>query len=265
MSHPQNMPVGSTIMAPSAVRLEDTKMYVDGEGELEMPVPKEMSLDDIAATIEEIVHSAKLAIEAGFDGVELHAANGYLLEQFISPTSNKRTDSYGGSIENRSRFVLEVARAVSVAIGKERTGIRLSPYGVMNEVGFEEGVDETFNYLAEKLNEIGLIYIHVLDHGSMGAPAVPESIKKSIRDHFEGTIILCGGYDKESAEKDLEKDLGDVIAFGRPYIANPDLVLRMKHGEELAAPNPDTFYTPGQEGYTDYPILEHHKDKVAMA
>jgi N-ethylmaleimide reductase len=265
MSHPKNMPVGSTIMAPSAVRLEDTKMYVDGEGELEMPVPKEMSLDDIAATIEEIVHSAKLAIEAGFDGVELHAANGYLLEQFISPTSNKRTDSYGGSIENRSRFVLEVARAVSVAIGKERTGIRLSPYGVMNEVGFEEGVDETFNYLAEKLNEIGLIYIHVLDHGSMGAPAVPESIKKSIRDHFEGTIILCGGYDKESAEKDLEKDLGDVIAFGRPYIANPDLVLRMKHDEELAEPDQSTFYTPGKEGYTDYPILEHHKDKVAMA
>ncbi|MEM1326597.1 MAG: alkene reductase [Bacteroidota bacterium] len=265
VTHPENLSAGGQIVAPSPIRLEDTKMYVDGKGELDIPVPTEMSIDDIAVAIEEYAAASKMAIRAGFDGVELHAANGYLIEQFISPTSNNRTDSYGGSVENRSRFALEVTRVVVAAIGKEHVGIRLSPYGVMNEVGFDKEVDETFNYLAKHLNEIGITYIHLLDHSPMGAPDVPQSIKKSIREKFDGTIILCGGYDKEKAERDLEADLGDAIAFGRPYIANPDLVLRMKHDEELNDPNPDTFYTPGAEGYIDYPILEHHKEKVAMA
>lgn len=265
VSHPENLPTGTTIVAPSAIRLEETKMYVDGKGEEEMPVPTKMNKDDIAEAIEEFVSSAKMAIEAGFDGVELHAANGYLIEQFISPTSNKRTDSYGGSVENRSRFALEVARAVSVAIGKEKVGIRLSPYGVFNEVGFQEGVQETFNYLTEKLSEVGLVYVHLVDHSSMGTPEVPTDIKRSIRERFDGTLILSGGYDKERAEKDLNDNLGDLVAFGRPYVANPDLVLRMKHDEELNEPDQSTFYTPGEEGYNDYDILEHHKDEIAMA
>lgn len=265
VSHPDNLPTGTKLVAPSSIGLKETKMYVDGKGELGMPVPTEMSLDDISKAIEEHVASAKMAIEAGFDGVELHGANGYLIEQFISPTSNKRTDSYGGSVENRSRFALEVARAVSVAIGKERVGIRLSPYGVFNEVAFQEGVTETFNYLAEQINKIGLVYVHLVDHSSMGTPEVPTNIKQSIRDRFDGTLILCGGYDKERAEKDLKDGLGDLIAFGRPYIANPDLVLRMKHDEALNEPDQSTFYTPGEEGYNDYSILEHHKSEIAMA
>ncbi|MEM8526593.1 MAG: alkene reductase [Bacteroidota bacterium] len=258
VSHKANMPENARVLAPSAIELEETKMYVDGEGELPTTAPKAMSSEEITATINEYVKAAQNAIKAGFDGVEVHGANGYLIEQFISPTSNQRSDEYGGSIEARCKFAIEVAQRVSDAIGKERVGIRLSPYGVMNEVGFEEAVEETFVYLAKQLREIGLTYIHIADHESMGAPEVPNSIKEKIAQHFGGTIILSGGYNREQANQDLENKLGHLVAFGRPYIANPDLALRLEHDEVLAQPDPDYFYTPGEKGYTDYAILEHH-------
>lgn len=197
---------------------------------------------------------------AGFDGIELHGANGYLLEQFLSPVSNVRTDNYGGSIENRARFVLEVAAGIAEAIGKDRTGIRLSPYGVASDMPHYPEIDATYKYLAEQLNRIGIAYIHIVDHSAMGAPAVPETTKLQIRDSFKNTIIISGGYTFERAETDLEKRLGDLVAFGRPFISNPDLVDRLKNSWPLSDRlDVNLFYSPGEKGYTDYPVYSPAK------
>jgi N-ethylmaleimide reductase len=255
ISHPLNLPEGAEVIAPSAIPAANTKMYTDQEGELELPVPKAMTTTDISKAIDEYVNSAKLAVEAGFDGVELHAANGYLLEQFINPGANQRTDQYGGSVENRSRFVLEVTKKTIEAIGKEKVGIRLSPGGAFNDLLPFDGQDETFEYLAKELGTLGLAYIHLVDHSSMGTPVVSIELKNKIRDLFGGTIIISGGYDKESAERDLAIGLGHLVAFGRPYLANPDLEERFKKGADLNQPDFSTFYTPGEKGYTDYPSL----------
>jgi N-ethylmaleimide reductase len=249
-----NMPLGTHILAPSAIAAAG-EMFTDSEGMKPHPVPIEMTKADIEVTIKEYADAAKNAIEAGFDGIELHSANGYLLEQFIRPTSNQRSDRYGGSIENRARFVFEVVDAVIADIGKERVGIRLSPYGVFNDMPVYDEMDEDYIYLSEQLNDRGLLYIHLVDHSAMGAPAVPDSIKEAIRNVFTGPLILCGGYDYERAEKDLAAKKCDLVAVGRPILANPDLVTRWKNGAELNPPDMDTFYTPGAEGYTDYPTL----------
>ncbi len=256
VSHPDNMEAGTQIMAPSAIAPADTKMYVDGKGELEIPVPKAMTTEDISQAVDSYRKAARNAIQAGFDGVEIHGANGYLINQFINPGSNQRDDHYGGSIENRTRFVMEVVAAVIEEIGADRTGIRLSPYGVMNDMSIYDEIDETFLYLATQLNRLQLQYIHLVDHESMGAPAVPEDIKRKIRVIFNQTLILSGGYDKARANKDLEAGHADLIAIGRPYIANPDLVGRFVENARLAIPQEDTFYTPGEKGYIDYPYLQ---------
>ncbi len=255
VSHPDNLPEGGRVLAPSAVEMTDTQMYVDGKGLLDIPLATEMSIDDITFTVKEYANSAKLAIDAGFDGVELHAANGYLLEQFIHPKTNLRNDQFGGSVENRLRFVRDVTEATVAAIGADRVGMRISPYGYFNELGPFDGTDETFVKLAEILNEIGIVYLHIVDHEAMGAPAVPEAIKTKLRETFKNTFVLSGGYDAHEAENDLAADKGDLVAFGRPYIANPDLVKRFREGAELAIPNQETFYTPGPEGYLTYPSL----------
>ena len=255
ISHPLNMPDGAEVLAPSAVAATNTEMYTDQEGNQKLPTPKAMTKEDIQDTIEEYVQAAKNAIAAGFDGVELHGANGYLIEQFINPGANQRTDEYGGSHENRSRFAIEAAEKVVAAIGKDKVGIRLSPGGAFNDLAPFDNQRETFTYLAGKLKDIGLVYIHLVDHSAMGTPEVPLELKQAIRNAFGGTIILSGGYDKEKAEKDLNEGLGHLVAFGRPFLANPDLLERFKQGAELNQPNFDTFYTPGEEGYTDYPTL----------
>ncbi len=256
VSHPGNMADDATIFAPSAIAPASTKMYVDGEGDLEIPTPTEMSVEDIKEAITEYRNAALMAMDAGFDGVEVHGANGYLLDQFINPTSNKRKDDYGGSDINRCRLVLEVVDATINAIGKEKVGIRLSPNGAMNDVGPFDQQESTFTHLTEALAKRGIAYMHLVNHESMGAPALPDDIRKMVRKTFPNTLILSGGYDKESANKDIQDDKGDIVAFGRPFIANPDLVYRMKNDEELNEPNADLFYTPGKEGYLDYPRLE---------
>lgn len=255
ISHPGNMPAGAEVLAPSAIPASNTQMYVDGQGNLDLPVPKEMTKVDIDHAIQEYVTAAKNAVEAGFDGVEIHAANGYLIEQFINPTANQRTDEYGGSTVNRARFAVEVARGIVEAIGAAKTGIRFSPNGAFNDVAPFENQAETFAYLAEQMNNLDLAYLHLVDHGSMGAPALPADIRNDIRAKFNGTLILSGGYDGERAEKDLQEHLGDLVAFGRPFIANPDFVTRLSEGAALNEANSDLFYTPGPEGYIDYPTL----------
>jgi len=256
ISHTLNLPEGAQIIAPSAVQAKG-QMWTDSSQLQDFPIPKQMDDDDLLLTLTEYAAAAKHAIEAGFDGVELHGANGYLLEQFISPVSNIRTDKYGGSIENRCRFVLDVVSSVAEAIGKEKTGIRLSPYGVASDMPFYPEIDETYTYLAEELNKLGIAYLHIVDHSAMGAPEVPEEIKRIIRTRFKNLIILSGGYDLERAEVDLESGLGDLIAFGRPFINNPDLVVRLENKLPLSTDlKMDLLYTPGENGYTDYPLYK---------
>jgi N-ethylmaleimide reductase len=229
-------------------------MWTDQQGLQDFSMPEAMTAEEIILTKKEYVAAAKNAMTAGFDGVELHGANGYLLEQFLSPVSNQRTDEYGGSIENRCRFVVEVAEAVSMAIGKEKTAIRLSPYGPAGDMKPYAEVDATYTYLAEKLNEFELVYIHLVDHSAMGAPEVPMAIKQAIRGKFKNCLILAGGYNKESAEKDLQSGFADLIAFGKPFISNPDLVQRLENDWPLASPDFSTFYSADEKGYTDYPV-----------
>ncbi|MEO1260208.1 MAG: alkene reductase [Bacteroidota bacterium] len=256
VSHPLNMPEGTKVLAPSPIALANEKMYTDQEGPKDYPIPAEMTTEDIKEAVQEYVHAAKKAIEAGFDGVELHGANGYLIEQFLSPATNQRNDEYGGSIENRNRFALEVAEAVTAAIGKNRTGMRISPYGVFNGISIHEELDAQYGQLSKKLSDLGLVYLHLVDHSAMGAPEVPATIKQILRNNFAQTFILSGGYNDESAEADLQAEKGDLVAIGRPWISNPDLMERFKAGADLAQPNHDLFYTPGPEGYTDYPVME---------
>jgi N-ethylmaleimide reductase len=252
ISHQLNMPAGAQIIAPSALKPAG-QMWTDTEKLQDYPVPKEMSAYDLTGTKAEFVAAAVLAMEAGFDGVELHAANGYLLEQFLSPVTNIRNDYYGGNIVNRCRFVIEIAEAVSEAIGKDKTGIRLSPYGIVNDTQLYDKIDSTYEYIADKLNVLGLAYIHLVDHSSMGAPEVSPELMKQMRMIFKNTIILSGGYDRERAEADIRNGKGDLIAFGRNFISNPDLVDRMKKNWSLS-PNTheDLFYTADEKGYTDF-------------
>ncbi len=254
IGHPLNLPAGARVLGPSAVAAEG-EIYTDAEGMKPYVVPQEMTDGDIKSTIEEFAQAARHAIEAGFDGIELHSANGYLLEQFIRPNSNQRNDLYGGALENRARFVLEVADAAIKAIGKERVGIRLSPYGIFNDMPLYPAMEADYTYLARELNALGLLYIHLVDHSSMGAPEVPASIKAAFRKEFKGKLILSGGYDAARAESDLAEGMCDLIAVGRAFLANPDLVARWESGAALNEPDMTTFYMSGTKGYTDYPAL----------
>jgi N-ethylmaleimide reductase len=251
VSHPANLPVGASILAPSAIAVPG-EMWTDANGMQPHPVPRAMSEADIAQSIAEYAASARLAVKAGFDGVELHAANGYLIDQFLNTASNQRDDRWGSSVDNRIRFAVEVAKATVAAIGAERVGMRISPYGVFNGQVADAGMDELYLRLIDELNALGLLYIHVVDHSAMGAPEVSPVLKANIRAAFKGKYILSGGYDVARANADLDEQRGDLVAFGRPFISNPDLVARLKSGRELVAPDFDTFYTPGEHGYIDY-------------
>lgn len=251
VSHPANMPAGSRILAPSALALGG-EMWTDNSGMQPYPVPAAMSEDEIASTIAEYAQAARNAIEAGFDGVELHGANGYLIDQFLNTATNQRSDRWGGSVENRIRFAVEVARATVAAIGAGRVGMRVSPYGVFNGTTPDHKMEVMYLKLVEALNDLGLVYIHIVDHSSMGAPEVSAELKAKIRASFKGKYILSGGYDAARAKADLDAQKGDLVAFGRPFISNPDLVQKLQNGAALAAPDPGTFYTPGEKGYLDY-------------
>ncbi|RKR66883.1 N-ethylmaleimide reductase [Acidovorax sp. 94] len=254
VSHQANLPAGAEVLGPSPETCPG-EMWTDTQGSQPHTPPRAMTEADIQNVIGEYATAARLAIQAGFDGIELHAANGYLLEQFLNANVNRRPDGYGGNADGRNRIVLEVARAAVNEIGAERVGIRLSPYGVVNSTGAFEGVDAQYLALVQQLSVLGLMYVHVLDHSAMGAPPVSAKLKADLKAAFDGPFILAGGFNKASAQQALSEGRADLIAMGRPFIANPDLVERMRQDAPLNAPDPATFYTPGAKGYTDYPTL----------
>lgn len=254
VSHAANLPAGAEVLGPTADACPG-EMYTDSQGMQPHSAPRAMTAADIDQTVAEYVASARLAMEAGLDGIELHAANGYLIEQFLNANVNRRDDGYGAGIEGRNRFALDVAGATAAAIGAHRVGIRLSPYGVFNSTGAFPDVEAQYLALTEQLSRLGLQYLHLLDHSAMGAPAVPAELKARLRAAFKGAFILAGGFDRASAEGALEAGQADLIAFARPFLANPDLVARLRTDAALNAPDPSTFYTPGPKGYIDYPTL----------
>lgn len=249
VAHPANMPADSRIVAPSAVAVSG-EIWTDAEGHQPYPTPAELAAHEVEAIVEEFVRSARHAIDAGFDGVELNAANGYLIEQFLNPHVNGRDDEWGG--QGRAKFVLEIARRTVEAIGAGRVGIRISPCGVLNDTGAFEGVEAFYIDLAARLAALGLVYVHIVDHSAMGAPPVCADLKSAIRNRFGGACILSGGYTAARAEADLQDDKGDLIAFGRPFIGNPDLVEKLRTGAPLREADPSLFYAPGPEGYTRF-------------
>jgi N-ethylmaleimide reductase len=248
IGHASNLPAGARVLAPSAVRAEGT-MWTDTGGPQPLPTPEAMSAADLDEARSELVGAAKGAIDAGFDGVELHGANGYLLEQFLHPHTNRRDDAYGGSIEKRLRFVTEVVDATAEAVGRDRLAIRLSPFSTFNDLPDHDEVQAEYTALAGALR--GLLYLHVVQSQHAAFPSTVAAMRAA----FGGPLMLNGGFDAESAESALAEGRADLVSFGRPFIANPDFVTRIQRRATLATPDPSTFYTPGERGYVDYPPL----------
>lgn len=252
VSHVDLQPGGQAPVAPSAIRAK-TKTFVGGTF-VDVSEPRALRLDEIPAIVEGYRKGAANAIAAGFDGVEIHGANGYLLDQFLRDGINQRTDVYGGSIENRTRLLLEVTEAIVKEIGAERTGIRLSPVTPANDA-VDSNPQPLFNYVVEQLDRLGLVYIHVIE-GSTGGPRdnLPFDYG-ALRSRYRGAWITNNGYDRAMAENAVASGRADLIAFGRPFISNPDLVERLRADSPLAQLNRATLYGGGAEGYTDYPAL----------
>jgi len=243
VAHPLNKASDAETVAPSAIAAEGV-MFTDQQGLLTNTMPRALETSEIADVVAEYKRCALDAIAAGFDGVELHAANGYLPMQFMSSNSNHRTDRYGGSVENRVRFVLEVLEAMIEAIGADKIGIRISPAGDFNDMK-DANPQETYSVLLKSLNSLNLAFVHSIRSRVLDVPQL-------VRDHYNGVSMINGGYDLASGNKAIADGLGDLVSFGSLYISNPNLVERFKEGKPLNAPNPDTFYTADAVGYTDY-------------
>jgi N-ethylmaleimide reductase len=254
VSHPDLQPGGALPVAPSAVRAEGQQAYTY-EGFKPLVTPRALETAEIPGIVADYAHGAKCAKEAGFDGVEIHSANGYLLQQFLSDKTNKRTDQYGGSIENRTRLVVEIVDAVTKVWSSDRVGIRLSPLTKFSDIG-DSNPEPLYLSLIEQINPFRLAYIHVIegDTGGERHPAGGFDLQK-LRRAFNGLYMANNNYDLELAIEARAKNLADLICFGRPFISNPDLVERLRSGAPLAKPDPNTFYAGEAQGYTDYPAL----------
>lgn len=272
VSHVSLQENGQAPVAPSALLAEGVKVFLDLEGKgsgkgagemIQHSMPRELTIPEIQQIVRDYAQAAKNAIEAGFDGVELHGANGYLIEQFIDSQTNLRTDDYGGSTEKRLRFLKEVTTAVADAIGKERVGVRQAPLTTL--MGAQDDTpEETYLAAAKILNEIGIAYIHIAEADWDNAPVMPVAFKEAYRAAFKGTLIYAGKYTKARAEEALEKGWADLIAFGRPFIANPDLPYRLENDLPLNSGKPANYFGGGSEGYTDYPVATSLTDTITL-
>lgn len=250
ISHPSMLPNNALPVAPSAIKAAGQTWT--GAGMEEFVTPRELATNEIAGVVNEYRMATRHALEAGFDGVELHTASGYLPEQFLSSGSNKRTDKYGGSVENRARFVLEALNAMVEEAGSDRVGIKISPEMNFNDIS-DANPQESYTYLVDQLAPLNLAYLHV---ALFGAKTDYHGI---LRPLFKGAYLMGSGLDKAKAEQVLDNNQADATVFGGAFLANPDLVERFKQNAPLNTPNKDTFYTPGAEGYTDYPTLKDSK------
>jgi N-ethylmaleimide reductase len=251
VSHIDNLPKGAEVVSASAIAQPGTvKTYLNGH--LPYTLPKAMTIEDIHHCIGEFINSSTLAVQAGFDGIEVHASHGYLPNQFINEASNTRTDEYGGSIENRCRFTLDIVKQTIKHIGKEKVGIRLSPFSYADENENPETVIATYKYLASELDKLNIAYVHLSHMGERNP--LKFNLWKEIRKIYSGTLILCGDFTKETAQQALDNNEADLIAFGRDFIANPDFVERLKHNYPLAERDNEKWYGNTAEGYTDYPF-----------
>jgi len=261
ISHPFFQPKGELPVAPSAITPAGEAFVLNEQGQPAMVpfvTPRALELSELPEIINQYVQASKNALSAGIDGVEIHAANGYLLDQFISSGTNQRNDAYGGSIENRIRLLLEVTDAVSRVCGAERVGVRISPFGTFNDMS-DEDPEALFEAIADALSSRGLGYLHIVDPTFDGEASIRsrgQQLMTSLRHRFAGTLILCGGYDRSRADTALKEGRADLIGFGRPFISNPDLPMRLETGAPLTAPDPTLFYGGGIQGYVDYPTRE---------
>ncbi len=254
ISHTSLLPEGKPPVAPSAIQA--TADTFTAKGVENASEPRALDIDEIKPIMDEYVQAAKLAMDAGFDGVEVHGANGYLLNQFISTNTNVRDDQYGGSIENRSRLLLEVVDAVSNEVGHNKVGVRLSPTSRFNDI-HDEQIEETYSYIYSELGKRNLAYLHVIERSpeyETPDKDKDEDIVRKLRNGFSGNYIANGDYDKASASKVLEEG-AFAVAFGRLFISNPDLAERLEKDAELLEPNHNTFYGGDEKGYSDYPTL----------
>jgi len=260
VSHVTNQPGGIAPVSSSAIAAANSTAWAYDENGKENFVPcsppRALSAEEIEEVVYDFARAATNAVEAGFDGVELHGANGYLIEQFLNPFINVRTDHYNGSIENRSRFLLEAIDACIAAIGADRVAIRLTPYGGLYEMPHYDELEATYEYLARELEKRGVSYIHIMDQKSRGSFAIPDGFLKRFRSWYKGLIIFAGGLDKAKSEAYLSEGLIDLAGFGEPFIANPDLVERLKNDWPLTEPERHLHYGGAEHGYVDYPVYQ---------
>ncbi len=246
--HNGTLPVAPSAIAPSGE-------HYTPEGMKPFEVPRELITSEVNEIIEQYIQAARNAIEAGFDGVEVHGANGYLIDQFLRDSTNKRDDIYGGSLENRSRFLCEILKGVSVAIGSDKVGVRLSPSGTFNDMS-DSDPSKHFVYLCKKLNSFDLAYVHIIDALEADIKHGANVVELSeLREAYNGVLITNGGYTQERADKTIASNKADAVTFGELFIANPDLPERFSKNAALNKADPSTYYTQGEKGYTDYPSL----------
>lgn len=255
VGHSANLPEGAELVGPGDESAPG-EIHTDALGMQSPGKPRALKEHEIEAVVEEFRQSAMLAMDAGFDGVELHAGGGYLLEAFFNGHINQRNDAYGGSAAARNRLIEAVAKGVTDAVGPGRVGIRFMPHSGANGAAAFDGMDEQYVALAGQLSDLGLMYMHLVNFESMGLPALPADLREAMQRAFKGPLILGGGFGRATAEQALMNGQADFISFGRPLLANPDFVQRLQNGAELNALDFSTFYTPGAQGYTDYPKME---------
>ncbi|MDP4558471.1 MULTISPECIES: alkene reductase [Vreelandella] len=267
VSHEMVQPNGQQPVAPSALKGEGAQCFVEFEdgtaGQYPTSTPRALETDEIPGIVDDYRQAAIRAKRAGFDMVEVHAANAYLLNQFLATGTNKRTDQYGGSLENRARFPLEVVDAVVEVFGAERVGIRMTPFIELFGLTDDEPEAMAF-YMAEELSKRGLAYLHLNEPNWAGGDITfPAGFREQMRERFSGSLIYCGNYDAEHAEARIKENTADAVAFGRPYIANPDLPERFRVNSPLTEPNQETFYGGDEKGYTDYPFMDNGYDRMS--